>query len=55
MLYLKGRGVAQDYVQARAWLQKAADQGYASAITNLKEAASALAPPTKGDRQALFA
>jgi TPR repeat protein len=34
---LNGQGVAKDYAQARAWFQKAADQGNADAIENLKE------------------
>jgi TPR repeat protein len=35
---VNGQGVAKDYSQARAWFQKAADQGNADAIENLKAA-----------------
>ena len=35
MIYQNGQGVAQDYSQARAWYQKAADQGYAAAQDGL--------------------
>ena len=35
VLYSEGRGVPQDYVQARAWYEKAAVQGYAAAQYNL--------------------
>jgi TPR repeat protein len=34
-LYLKGHGVPQDYVLARQWFEKAADQGRAEAQTSL--------------------
>jgi TPR repeat protein/energy-coupling factor transporter ATP-binding protein EcfA2 len=34
-LYDNGFGVAQDYVKARAWYEKAADKGEAGAMTNL--------------------
>jgi hypothetical protein len=34
-MYSHGYGVKQDYNQAVAWYQKAADQGYADAQTNL--------------------
>ncbi|MDP5070034.1 MAG: sel1 repeat family protein [Congregibacter sp.] len=34
-LYLDGRGVVQDFVQASAWYQKAADQGDADAMLAL--------------------
>lgn len=36
-LYAKGRGVPQDYVQARAWYEKAAAQGHPMAQNNLAE------------------
>ena len=35
LLYFHGRGVAQNYQQAAAWFQKAADQGYADSQFNL--------------------
>ena len=35
MMYYEGRGVAQDYQQARGWLQKAAEQGFGGAQYNL--------------------
>ena len=35
LLYENGRGVPQDYVQARHWYAKAAAQGYARAQSNL--------------------
>jgi TPR repeat protein len=35
LLYENGRGVPQDYVQARQWYTKAAAQGYAVAQCNL--------------------
>jgi len=35
LLYENGRGVTQDYVQARQWYTKAAAQGYAAAQCNL--------------------
>jgi hypothetical protein len=35
LLYDNGQGVAQDYVKAREWYEKAADKGEASAMTNL--------------------
>ncbi len=35
MLYTKGYGVPQDYVQAIQWFRKAADQGFAAAQYNL--------------------
>ena len=35
VLYAEGRGVAQDYAQARAWYEKAAVQGNADAQYNL--------------------
>ena len=34
-LYANGFGVAQDYVKAREWFEKAADKGYASAMNGL--------------------
>jgi Sel1 repeat-containing protein len=34
-LYANGKGVPQDYTQARQWYEKAAAQGYAQAQTNL--------------------
>ena len=36
-LYAKGRGVAQDYAQARTWYEKAAAQGDPMAQNNLAE------------------
>ena len=36
-LYAKGKGVPQDYAQARAWYEKAAAQGHALAQNNLAE------------------
>jgi TPR repeat protein len=36
LLYEYGRGVKQDYSQARAWYQKAADQGNERAKDALK-------------------
>jgi len=36
-LYYSGRGVSQDYVQARQWYQKAADAGSANAMYQLGE------------------
>lgn len=36
-LYAKGRGVPQDYTQARAWYEKAAAQGHSLAQNNLAE------------------
>lgn len=36
-LYAKGRGVPQDYTQARAWYEKAATQGHPLAQNNLAE------------------
>ncbi len=36
-LYAKGRGVPQDYTQARAWYEKAAAQGHPIAQNNLAE------------------
>lgn len=36
-LYAKGRGVPQDYAQARAWYEKAAAQGHPMAQNNLAE------------------
>ncbi|HEX9870564.1 MAG TPA: tetratricopeptide repeat protein [Candidatus Tectomicrobia bacterium] len=36
-LYAKGKGVPQDYAQARAWYEKAATQGHALAQNNLAE------------------
>ncbi|MBX3303623.1 MAG: sel1 repeat family protein [Nitrospira sp.] len=36
-LYAKGRGVPQDYAQARAWYEKAAAQGHPLAQNNLAE------------------
>ena len=36
-LYAKGRGVPQDYTQARAWYEKAAAQGHPMAQNNLAE------------------
>ena len=35
MLYDNGQGVAQDYVKAREWYEKAADKGDERAMTNL--------------------
>ena len=35
--YAKGRGVQQDYAQARAWYEKAATQGHPLAQNNLAE------------------
>lgn len=35
LLYADGRGVPQDYIQARQWWEKAAAQGYAKAQYNL--------------------
>jgi TPR repeat protein len=35
LLYANGQGVAQDYVKARQWYEKAADKGNADAMTNL--------------------
>ncbi|MBA5866221.1 MAG: hypothetical protein GDA67_05920 [Nitrospira sp. CR1.3] len=35
MLYSEGRGVPQDYVQAKQWFEKAAEQGHAGAQVNL--------------------
>jgi len=35
VLHSEGRGVPQNYTQARAWYQKAATQGYAAAQYNL--------------------
>ena len=34
-MYEKGRGVSQDYVQARQWYEKAAAQGDVNALYNL--------------------
>ena len=34
-MYLKGRGVPQDYAQAAVWLRAAADQGNAKGKINL--------------------
>jgi TPR repeat protein len=36
-LYAKGRGVPQDYAQARMWYEKAASQGHPIAQNNLAE------------------
>lgn len=36
-LYAKGRGVPQDYTQARTWYEKAASQGHPLAQNNLAE------------------
>lgn len=36
-LYAKGRGVPQDYTQARAWYEKAAEKGHPLAQNNLAE------------------
>ena len=36
-LYAKGRGVPQDYAQARTWYEKAAAQGHPLAQNNLAE------------------
>jgi TPR repeat protein len=36
-LYAKGRGVPQDYAQARTWYEKAAAQGHPMAQNNLAE------------------
>jgi len=36
-LYAKGRGVPQDYAQARAWYEKSASQGHPLAQNNLAE------------------
>jgi Sel1 repeat len=36
-LYAKGKGMPQDYVQARAWYEKAAAQGHPHAQNNLAE------------------
>lgn len=36
-LYAKGRGVPQDYTQARAWYEKAAAQGHPIGQNNLAE------------------
>ncbi|NOU10976.1 MAG: sel1 repeat family protein [Nitrospira sp.] len=36
-LYAKGRGVPQDYTQARAWYEKAAEHGHPLAQNNLAE------------------
>lgn len=36
-LYAKGRGVPQDYTQARTWYEKAAAQGHPIAQNNLAE------------------
>ena len=36
-LYAKGRGVSQDYTQARTWYEKAASQGHPLAQNNLAE------------------
>jgi TPR repeat protein len=36
-LYAKGRGVTQDYAQARAWYEKAAEKGHPLAQNNLAE------------------
>ena len=36
-LYAKGRGVPQDYTQARTWYEKAAAQGHPLAQNNLAE------------------
>jgi TPR repeat protein len=35
VIYANGQGVAQDYVKAREWFEKAADKGEASAMFNL--------------------
>ena len=35
LLYDNGQGVAQDYVKAREWYEKAADKGDAGAMSNL--------------------
>ncbi len=35
MMYTEGQGVRQDYQQAFAWYQKAAEQGNAGAQNNL--------------------
>ena len=35
MMYYRGEGVPQDYVQAAKWYRLAADQGYAHAQANL--------------------
>jgi TPR repeat protein len=34
-MYEYGQGVPQDYAEAVKWFRKAADQGYASALSNL--------------------
>ena len=34
-MYLEGRGVAVDFLQARAWLEKAAAQGLPNAVNSL--------------------
>jgi TPR repeat protein len=34
-MYAEGRGVAEDFAEARRWFQKAADQGQADAIYNI--------------------
>jgi TPR repeat protein len=36
-LYRVGRGVVQDYTKARAWYEKAADNGDATAKTILED------------------
>ncbi len=36
-LYAKGKGMVQDYAQARAWYEKAAAQGHPHAQNNLAE------------------
>jgi len=35
MLYEKGEGVSQDYIESLKWYRKAADQGYAGAQCKL--------------------
>ncbi|MCX7256839.1 MAG: tetratricopeptide repeat protein, partial [Polaromonas sp.] len=39
MMYMRGRGVPKDMVQARAWLIQSAEQGYDKARSALQEIA----------------
>lgn len=54
VLYSEGRGVPQNYLEAKDWFKKAADQGHADAQVNLGTLYSLGQGATFSDQMALF-
>lgn len=54
VLYSEGRGVPQNYLEAKDWFKKAADQGHAGAQVNLGTLYSLGQGATFSDHMALF-